>query len=492
MIPSISVPRSSSIASEYDASGAWVVGAFAVGVLVVRLRQQPDQAGTRACRRPDTAASTLSPNACLRRCESALVVGAGVVELGDHHGARHADLSALQPQRLGRVVDTLVGGDHEQRAVRGPQPGPQLADEVGVAGRVDQVDLDPVVLERREREADRSLLRDLRLVAVAHRGAVDDGALSGEYPGGDQQGLDECGLAATRWAHQHHIADGGRTVRGGGGSGAWEVVVLSAMTVPSRRQSRQFDPAATLLSVNPQFPEPTPSTRDSMSFAGVLRWDACRPSGGALLALLGAVAMAAVLSSCGESSTTSDAQASSTTRQTSRSRRSMIPHHQQALEMAAMVPRAHLPTTELHRHGQTHCAGSAGTDRHVGSELLQHGAMSGCHGSHGTRRDGRRHDVDGSATDGQAARAEGRPSCDDGVAEIDDRRSHLNRYRRDGASSTNLRTASNPTAVAMAKRHRRLGSTGRSASNRIRPCWAQRSTDLATTRRVIDSTVGSA
>jgi len=70
-----------------------------------------------------------------------------------------------------------------------------------------------------QREADRALLGELCLVAVADRGAVDNGALSVEDTGGDQERLDECGLAATRWAHQHHIADGGRTVRGGGGSG---------------------------------------------------------------------------------------------------------------------------------------------------------------------------------------------------------------------------------------------------------------------------------
>ena len=60
------------------------------------------------------------------------VVGAGVVEFGDHHRPRHCDLIALMPQRPGRRVDTLVGGDDEQRAVRGAQPGPQFADEVGL------------------------------------------------------------------------------------------------------------------------------------------------------------------------------------------------------------------------------------------------------------------------------------------------------------------------------------------------------------------------
>jgi len=74
--------------------------------------------------------------------------------------------------------------------------------------------------ERRECQPDRTLLGDLGFVGVAHSRAVHDRSGSGEHPGSGQQGLDECGLAATRWAYEHHVSDGGRTVRGGGGSGA--------------------------------------------------------------------------------------------------------------------------------------------------------------------------------------------------------------------------------------------------------------------------------
>jgi uncharacterized protein (DUF305 family) len=57
-----------------------------------------------------------------------------------------------------------------------------------------------------------------------------------------------------------------------------------------------------------------------------------------ITALLGAVAMAAVVSSCGESSTTPDAQAPKHNAADVTFAQSMIPHHQQALDMAAMVP----------------------------------------------------------------------------------------------------------------------------------------------------------
>ena len=94
-------------------------------------------------------------------------VGAMVVELGDDHGAWHADSRALLPEHLGRAVDAISGGNNEQRRIRGAQAGPQIPDEVGVTGCVDEVDLDAVVLEGRERKRDGPLLAQLGLVEVA-------------------------------------------------------------------------------------------------------------------------------------------------------------------------------------------------------------------------------------------------------------------------------------------------------------------------------------
>ncbi len=165
-----------------------------------------------------------------------------MVELRDHHRARHADPAALQPQRPCRLVDGLVGGDHEQRAVRGAQAGTQLTDEVGVAGGVDQVDLHAGVHQRRQRQADRPLLLDLRLVAVAHGGSVGDGSWPGEHAGGHQQGFDQGGLAAAGWPDEHHVADGGRTVRDGRGSVALGIVRLVCHDIPSAPINPTFHP----------------------------------------------------------------------------------------------------------------------------------------------------------------------------------------------------------------------------------------------------------
>ena len=87
----------------------------------------------------------------LRLREDPVVVGTRVVELGHDDRARHLHLGALAPDLAGRLVDALVGGDHEQGAVGRPQPGAQLPDEVGVAGGVDQVDLGVAVDQRGRR-----------------------------------------------------------------------------------------------------------------------------------------------------------------------------------------------------------------------------------------------------------------------------------------------------------------------------------------------------
>ena len=75
-----------------------------------------------------------------------------------------------------------------------------------------------------------------------------------------------------------------------------------------------------------------------MSFAAVPTLGYMPSVGMRIAALLGAVAMAAVVSSCGESAPTSDVQAAKHDAADVTFAQKMIPHHQQALDMAAMVP----------------------------------------------------------------------------------------------------------------------------------------------------------
>ena len=140
-----------------------------------------------------------------------LLVGARVVAPGDDDRARHPDRGALLPLRdRGRVDQAfaaLVRGDDEQGGVRGAEPGPQLADEVPVAGGVDQVDLVVLVEDGGHGQRDRPLLAHRGGIVVAHRGAVGDGARAGDRGRVGEKGLDEGGLAAPRGSYENDVAD---------------------------------------------------------------------------------------------------------------------------------------------------------------------------------------------------------------------------------------------------------------------------------------------
>ncbi len=188
MIPSMRAPRRSSWSPSID--------------------HQVDQAGDLATvthghvERQDLVAERR-----LRGREYAVVVGAGLVELGDHDGARHAHLGALAPQGGGGVVDGLAGRDHEQRAVRGAEPGADLAHEVGVPGGVDEVDLGVAVDDGRDGQRDGALVGPLGLLEVADRRALLDRPCAGDGSCGGEQRLDQGGLARTARSDQHHVAD---------------------------------------------------------------------------------------------------------------------------------------------------------------------------------------------------------------------------------------------------------------------------------------------
>ena len=73
-------------------------------------------------------------------------IASWLVDVGDDHGPRHAHIRAFLPEDPGGAVDRRAAGggvgrgDDEQCGVRGPQPGAQFTDEVGMPGGVDEVD----------------------------------------------------------------------------------------------------------------------------------------------------------------------------------------------------------------------------------------------------------------------------------------------------------------------------------------------------------------
>ena len=170
----------------------------------------------------------------------AVHVGAGVIDLGDDDHPWHGHVGALTPERPRLLVDPLVRGDDEQRAVRSPEARSHLPHEVDVPRGVQQVDLHAVVHQRREREPDGASLTVLDLLEVTHGRAVLGAAGPVQHSGRHQQPLDEGGLPRTRRAHDQDVADRLRPGRDRGAGLGGATARLSAHRGGSRSLVRRF------------------------------------------------------------------------------------------------------------------------------------------------------------------------------------------------------------------------------------------------------------
>ena len=140
------------------------------------LAQQGDRPATARRRRDGQVERRASPNARWQRRWSPRS-RLGLVEVGDHDRAGHPDGGALPPQQPVAPSISSAAETTKMRRVGGAQPGAQLADEVGDAGGVEQVDGQRLALERRHREADRAV--GARPLASATRDAGRDGCRTG-------------------------------------------------------------------------------------------------------------------------------------------------------------------------------------------------------------------------------------------------------------------------------------------------------------------------
>ena len=154
-----------------DVLWLWVAFDPAPGRVVVHAlreqRDQPTDAVVVGQHRQVQGQHAVAEGALCRE-EGLVVVGACGVELGHHDGPRHADGRALLPQHSGHAVDAVGGRDDEERGIGGAEASAEIADEVGVAGGVEEVDLDATVAQRCQAERDAALLPVLGLVEVGH------------------------------------------------------------------------------------------------------------------------------------------------------------------------------------------------------------------------------------------------------------------------------------------------------------------------------------
>ena len=139
-------------------------------------------------------------------------VGALLVVFVDEHETGNVAGNASLPCQFGPDLDAVDGADHQNGQVGDAECGHLLADEIGVARGVEQVDLVRVAvgglpLERGDPQGQRHPALDFFGIGARHRGAVFNSSDTCGDASAVQQRLDERGLAASTVADQHHIAD---------------------------------------------------------------------------------------------------------------------------------------------------------------------------------------------------------------------------------------------------------------------------------------------
>ena len=131
--------------------------------------------------------------------------GVRAVDLVDHQHHRQAGGQGLAQDEAGLRQRPLGGVHQEQHAVDHVEGPLHLAAEVGVAGRVDDVDLDPAVPDGRVLGEDRDALLALQVHRVHH--ALGHVLVGAEGAGLPEHGVDQGRLPMIDVGHDGHVPD---------------------------------------------------------------------------------------------------------------------------------------------------------------------------------------------------------------------------------------------------------------------------------------------
>ncbi len=142
------------------------------------------------------------------RGQRALEGGVVAVHLADDDEARQFERLTVVPGELGADLHPGDRIDQHHRPVGHAQGRDHLADEVGVAGRVEQIDLVVFVLERKQGSGQRQLAADLLVLEVGDRVAFFDLTHPVDGAGMEQERLAQRGLSAAAVRDQGDVADG--------------------------------------------------------------------------------------------------------------------------------------------------------------------------------------------------------------------------------------------------------------------------------------------
>ncbi len=220
MIPSMSRLRASSMQRQ-------LVG-VRVGAPCARRRSSRRSAARAARSARSTGACPSGPRRAVQR-QVQRQYGVGVVARR-RPAAQIRVISSKSARAASRCVTTIARGmptaahsshtmrvapstpsarrDDEEGRVRCAQTGPELPDEVGVSGGVQNIDLVSAPFDGDQGELHRALLAVLDLVVVGDGAAVLDPARPVHRPGGQRECLDQGRLARSAVADQHHVPYG--------------------------------------------------------------------------------------------------------------------------------------------------------------------------------------------------------------------------------------------------------------------------------------------
>ena len=128
----------------------------------------------------------------------------GAVDLVDHDDRRQPQDQRLAKHHSGLWHRPLDGINQEQASIRHAQHAFDFAAEIGVAGRIDDVDLDSAIPDRRRLGQDRDAL--LAFQGVGIHDQLAHVLVGGEDVGLLQEGIDQRGLAVIDVGNDGHVS----------------------------------------------------------------------------------------------------------------------------------------------------------------------------------------------------------------------------------------------------------------------------------------------
>ena len=155
----------------------------------------------------DSDGAEAAAEAGVQQRHGGIEVGPFAVNVVDVHGAGQAHVLGLAPQLRGHDLGAVHSVHHEQGHFRSLHGGQGVADEVGMAGGVQHVDLVVLVGDGRDGGGNGELALDFLGIVVKVGLAVMGGAHAGGLPGNEEHGLGQRGLAGAVLAHKDDVSD---------------------------------------------------------------------------------------------------------------------------------------------------------------------------------------------------------------------------------------------------------------------------------------------